>query len=151
MGRRGSRASPCTAITRMPPGIPRKRAPSGACTLYPLGRGPPAAVGGRVALRRRLFRDLLDVEGSGRRRKVCGGAAARARRGRRAPLHREFQSATRVEFQELTPEEENSRDMQAETTRSGNAALVAAARAGDRGAFDELYRNYARMVHGILL
>lgn len=41
--------------------------------------------------------------------------------------------------------------MQAETIRYGSAGLVAAARAGDRGAFDELYRNYARMVHGILL
>ena len=41
--------------------------------------------------------------------------------------------------------------MQAEAIRSRNAGLVVAARAGDRGAFDELYRNYARMVHGILL
>jgi RNA polymerase sigma-70 factor (ECF subfamily) len=41
--------------------------------------------------------------------------------------------------------------MQPETTPSGNTGLVAAARAGDRGAFDELYRNYARMVHGVLL
>jgi RNA polymerase sigma-70 factor (ECF subfamily) len=30
-------------------------------------------------------------------------------------------------------------------------SLVAAAREGDRGAFGELYRRYARMVHGILL
>jgi RNA polymerase sigma-70 factor (ECF subfamily) len=32
-----------------------------------------------------------------------------------------------------------------------DAALVAAARAGDRGAFGRLYERYARMVHGILL
>ena len=32
-----------------------------------------------------------------------------------------------------------------------DAALVAAARAGDRSAFGRLYERYARMVHGILL
>jgi len=44
------------------------------------------------------------------------------------------------------------------TVMAGRAAeegevvsLVAAAREGDRGAFGELYRRYARMVHGILL
>jgi RNA polymerase sigma-70 factor (ECF subfamily) len=41
--------------------------------------------------------------------------------------------------------------MQPESTPSGNADLVVAARDGDRRAFDELYRKYARMVHGILL
>jgi RNA polymerase sigma-70 factor, ECF subfamily len=35
--------------------------------------------------------------------------------------------------------------------RAGDAALVAAARSGDRAAFGELYARYARMVHGILL
>jgi RNA polymerase sigma-70 factor (ECF subfamily) len=39
-----------------------------------------------------------------------------------------------------------SADPQAE-----EAALVAAAREGDRGAFGQLYARYARMVHGILL
>ncbi len=34
---------------------------------------------------------------------------------------------------------------------SGGAALVAAARGGDRAAFGGLYDRYARMVHGILL
>jgi RNA polymerase sigma-70 factor, ECF subfamily len=34
---------------------------------------------------------------------------------------------------------------------SDAAALVAAARAGDRGAFGRLYGRYARMVHGIAL
>jgi len=34
---------------------------------------------------------------------------------------------------------------------SGDAALVAAARGGDRAAFGQLYTNYGRMVHGILL
>lgn len=39
-----------------------------------------------------------------------------------------------------------------ETSGSGSDdALVAAARAGDRAAFGELYTRYARMVHGILL
>jgi len=38
------------------------------------------------------------------------------------------------------------------TTEVGESdALVAAARAGDRGAFGLLYGRYARMVHGILL
>ena len=41
--------------------------------------------------------------------------------------------------------------MPAETNYSGDAALVGAARRGDRAAFDALYRNYARMVHGVLL
>jgi len=41
--------------------------------------------------------------------------------------------------------------MPAETSSSGDAALVAAARHGDRAAFEQLYRNYARMVHGLLL
>ncbi|HMD32083.1 MAG TPA: sigma-70 family RNA polymerase sigma factor [Candidatus Acidoferrales bacterium] len=47
--------------------------------------------------------------------------------------------------------------MQPETTlettsrKTGDAALVAAARGGDSAAFQRLYRNYARMVHGILL
>jgi RNA polymerase sigma-70 factor (ECF subfamily) len=39
--------------------------------------------------------------------------------------------------------------MQPETT--GDAGLVAAARDGDAAAFQDLYRNYARMVHGMLL
>ncbi len=39
----------------------------------------------------------------------------------------------------------------AEAEGSSDAALVEAARSGDRGAFGELYRRYARMVHGILL
>lgn len=39
----------------------------------------------------------------------------------------------------------------AEAESSSDAALVEAARGGDRGAFGELYRRYARMVHGILL
>lgn len=34
---------------------------------------------------------------------------------------------------------------------SDDAALVAAARGGDRAAFGQLYERYARMVHGILL
>jgi len=34
---------------------------------------------------------------------------------------------------------------------TADAALVAAARGGDAGAFQALYQNYARMVHGILL
>ena len=34
---------------------------------------------------------------------------------------------------------------------SEDATLVAAARAGDRGAFGRLYERYARMVHGMLL
>jgi len=34
---------------------------------------------------------------------------------------------------------------------SADAALVAAARSGDRAAFGQLYERYARMVHGILL
>ena len=34
---------------------------------------------------------------------------------------------------------------------SDDAALVAAARSGDRAAFGQLYERYARMVHGILL
>jgi RNA polymerase sigma-70 factor, ECF subfamily len=38
-----------------------------------------------------------------------------------------------------------------DTTRSEAAGLVAAARDGDHAAFRELYRNYSRMVHGILL
>ena len=33
----------------------------------------------------------------------------------------------------------------------GDAMLVAAARAGDRAAFGQLYSQYSRMVHGILL
>ena len=41
--------------------------------------------------------------------------------------------------------------MPAEINHSGDAALVGAARRGDREAFDALYRNYARMVHGLLL
>jgi RNA polymerase sigma-70 factor, ECF subfamily len=36
-------------------------------------------------------------------------------------------------------------------TPSEEVALVRAARAGDREAFGELYRRYARMVHGVLL
>ena len=47
--------------------------------------------------------------------------------------------------------EESTPETRPERTRSGNAGLVVAARGGDRGAFDELYRRYARMVHGILL
>lgn len=35
--------------------------------------------------------------------------------------------------------------------RSGDADVVDAARRGDRSAFAELYRRYARMVHGLLL
>jgi RNA polymerase sigma-70 factor, ECF subfamily len=34
---------------------------------------------------------------------------------------------------------------------SGDAAVVAAARVGDRAAFGQLYERYARMVHGVLL
>ena len=34
---------------------------------------------------------------------------------------------------------------------SGDAVLVARARAGDRHAMTELYRRYSRMIHGILL
>jgi RNA polymerase sigma-70 factor (ECF subfamily) len=41
--------------------------------------------------------------------------------------------------------------MPAETNHSGDAALVGAARRGDRDAFEQLYRNYARMIHGLLL
>jgi len=41
--------------------------------------------------------------------------------------------------------------MDPETSRSELAGLVAAARDGDHAAFQTLYRNYARMVHGILL
>jgi RNA polymerase sigma-70 factor (ECF subfamily) len=37
------------------------------------------------------------------------------------------------------------------TPESADAALVDAARGGDRSAFGELYRRYARMVHGVLL
>lgn len=36
-------------------------------------------------------------------------------------------------------------------TASGDAAVVSAARSGDRSAFGRLYDRYARMVHGILL
>lgn len=36
-------------------------------------------------------------------------------------------------------------------SREAEAALVIAARAGDRAAFDRLFRRYARMVHGVLL
>jgi RNA polymerase sigma-70 factor, ECF subfamily len=36
-------------------------------------------------------------------------------------------------------------------TLTEDAALVGAARAGDREAFGELYKRYARMVHGVLL
>jgi len=39
----------------------------------------------------------------------------------------------------------------AETAESSNAALVEAAKNGDREAFGELYRLYAPMVHGLLL
>lgn len=35
--------------------------------------------------------------------------------------------------------------------RESEGALIAAAAAGDRGAFGELYVRYARMIHGILL
>jgi len=49
------------------------------------------------------------------------------------------------------PGKESTPETQPEAIRSGNAGLVVAARGGDRGAFDELYRKYARMVHGILL
>ena len=35
--------------------------------------------------------------------------------------------------------------------RSGDCAVVEAARRGDRSAFAELYRRYARMVHGLLV
>jgi RNA polymerase sigma-70 factor (ECF subfamily) len=36
-------------------------------------------------------------------------------------------------------------------SRTNEAALVRCAKAGDRAAFGELYRQFARMVHGILL
>jgi RNA polymerase sigma-70 factor, ECF subfamily len=36
-------------------------------------------------------------------------------------------------------------------TVGDDAALIAAARAGDRGAFGRLYQRHARMVHGLLL
>jgi RNA polymerase sigma-70 factor (ECF subfamily) len=35
--------------------------------------------------------------------------------------------------------------------RSNEAALVAAAQAGDRAAFGSLYRQFSRMIHGVLL
>jgi RNA polymerase sigma-70 factor, ECF subfamily len=35
--------------------------------------------------------------------------------------------------------------------RNNEAALVRAAQAGDRAAFGEIYRQFARMIHGILL
>jgi len=41
--------------------------------------------------------------------------------------------------------------MEPATIRPGDAAVVAAARDGDAAAFQDLYRAYARMVHGILL
>jgi len=41
--------------------------------------------------------------------------------------------------------------MPVETNRAGEAGLVNAARRGDSAAFEQLYRNYARMVHGLLL
>jgi RNA polymerase sigma-70 factor (ECF subfamily) len=41
--------------------------------------------------------------------------------------------------------------MEPASTPSGDAALVVAARDGDPAAFQDLYRSYARMVHGILL
>jgi len=41
--------------------------------------------------------------------------------------------------------------MAPDTAPSKAAELVLAARDGDHAAFQELYRNYARMVHGILL
>lgn len=41
--------------------------------------------------------------------------------------------------------------MHPDTARSDVAGLVAAARDGDHAAFHELYRNFSRMVHGILL
>jgi len=41
--------------------------------------------------------------------------------------------------------------MEPGTTRTDLARLVAAAREGDHDAFHELYRSYARMVHGVLL
>ncbi len=41
--------------------------------------------------------------------------------------------------------------MEPGTTRTELARLVAAARDGDQDAFHQLYRCYARMVHGILL
>ncbi|MBV8206253.1 MAG: sigma-70 family RNA polymerase sigma factor [Acidobacteria bacterium] len=39
----------------------------------------------------------------------------------------------------------------AEQLREDEAALVRAARAGNRGAFGDLYERYARVVHGIML
>jgi RNA polymerase sigma-70 factor (ECF subfamily) len=41
--------------------------------------------------------------------------------------------------------------MPQDATRSNLAGLVAAARRGDHAAFEEIYRSYARMVHGIVL
>ena len=41
--------------------------------------------------------------------------------------------------------------MHPDTTRSDIAGLVVAARRGDHSAFQEIYRSFARMVHGILL
>ena len=37
------------------------------------------------------------------------------------------------------------------SSASPDAPIVAAARAGDRGAFARLHRRYERLVHGILL
>jgi len=70
---------------------------------------------------------------------------------RSGPARVHFILRALAESQEPKPEEENSLHMLPETISSGNAGLVAAARAGDRRAFDELYHRYARMVHGILL
>src|SRR6185369_1677477 len=44
-----------------------------------------------------------------------------------------------------------ARDTAASSPAPEDLALVEAARGGDRGAFEELYRRYARMVHGIVL
>lgn len=51
----------------------------------------------------------------------------------------------------LEPYRYNIPAMPAETNRSGMVELVAAARQGDHAAFHEIYRSYARMVHGVLL
>jgi RNA polymerase sigma-70 factor, ECF subfamily len=54
-------------------------------------------------------------------------------------------------FQGLTATANNFSVMHPDTSRSDAAGLVAAAREDDHAAFHEMYRNYSRMVHGILL
>jgi RNA polymerase sigma-70 factor, ECF subfamily len=60
-------------------------------------------------------------------------------------VHTEADDADAVDLGAGAPPAAHPRDP------SGDAALVGRARAGDRHAMTELYRRYARMIHGILL